>query len=287
MKDILFIVSGGCITQVESALGVYQALGELGIIPAQTSGITARGTSAGAAVNTCLAASRWNPANVIDKLKTFVADGNRLVSRKWFWMLRMFFGDRCIYNRRGLETLLRDIVGDRSFPCVTNIVTRWPEFTRLELAGSYESALASTSIQRIFPKTVIEGKQYVDGGYVDNVPIEPFMLSLYKHIVIILPPRDLGADKRPTTFIDKLYRGLDVKLGQEVTETEFIYSQRDKYPQCTVIRPTPFDNHPLCLSEDFALMKHAYQYTLDNPDVRDLRNTILTEAKARIRDAKL
>lgn len=285
MNAVLFVVSGGCITQVESALGVYKALDELGIIPAQKSKITARGTSAGAAVNTCLAALRWHPTELVTRLKDFVRAGNRLISRKWFWPLRMFFGEHCIYNRRGLEKLLRDIVGDKTFPEVTNIVTRWPEFTRLELAGSYDSALASTSIQRIFPKTEIEGKKYVDGGYVDNVPIEPFMLQLYKHIIIILPPKDIGAAKRPATFIDKVYRGLNVKLGQEVAETEFIYSQKDKYPQCTVIRPSPFDNHPLCLSKNFALLDHAYQYAMNNPDVRDLRNTVLNEAREEVRNA--
>lgn len=257
----LIVASGGGFTQIENALGALSALDEVGYLDGGNQFIDGRGTSAGAVILSCLAALKWDTKELTRLIRVSRAKGP-VITRKWFWPFRMFFGDRCIYDRTAFKNLLKDILNNEEFFNIRVIATEYPEMKRVEMAGSYPSVLASTSIQRIFSKVEIDGNLYLDGGYTDNVPVLPWAIDYYKRVFIILPPKDPDEGKEESTFIGKLLSGFDTKLSQEVNEAERIYSHSEVYPNCLVIRPSPYKNNLLGWSDNLGLLEHAYKETL-------------------------
>lgn len=68
------------------------------------------------------------------------------------------------------------------------------EQTRLEVV---QQVLASCSIPAVFPPTVIDGKQYFDGGVYDNVPVTPLVEAGCDKIIVI------HLDKLPYSYTKK------------------------------------------------------------------------------------
>ena len=255
MKKLLIVISGGGFAQIETALGCLCALKNRGCDLA-SSDIDWRGTSAGGIVSTALALG-----NPIDHLinKVHHTKTKELIYKRWFWPVRLAAGG-CIYDREGLEKFVKSFVGDKTADNVRVMLTNLATMTKEEMPGNYLSCLATSGINRIFPHTAINNSEYIDGGYVDNVPLDPYMLNEYEKILIILPPRDADAARHKATLIGRILQEVHVKISQEVNEAEHTFRQKNFYPNVTLLRPPPAKTSLLSWSDGYALISHAYHY---------------------------
>lgn len=258
MKKTLIVISGGGFSQLENAVGCLKALEDCGI---QIHGpeVMYHGTSAGA-----IAAGLMQVMTAAEAVKLIKATPSAtLIAKKWFWPLRMWFGDCCAYSRTGLEAFLEKLFGTLHFDTVEAITTRLSDHKRIGWPGTKVTILASTSIQGIFPNTVIAGVRYIDGGYTDNVPLKDWQIAMYGHVYIILYPRDPDSNRHGKTAIGRVLAGLDTKLSQEVNEAELNYDDKPHYPTVTVLRPRPTTTSLLNWSAGNKLIAHAYKCAVD------------------------
>lgn len=257
-KPILFVLAGGGFAQVESATGCLMALAEAGIPVNGHQVADWRGTSAGAIVASVIAAG-WTPA----RIASYLAERRTsdFVSRRWFWPVRVLAGGPA-YRRDGLASFLRDILPWESFYShVTVIMTRRRGWRRIEGPASFDRVMASSAIDGIFGPWPVGDEPMVDGGYTDNVPLEPWQAAQYGQVYLILPPRDPDYDRHARTAVGRLLQGLDAKTSQETDEAERIYSNPYRYPNVLVLRPPPIRSSLLALSPERTVMLHAYHWT--------------------------
>lgn len=258
MKKLLMILAGGGFPQIETCLGCLSAIRSENTFNIMDSEVDWRGTSAGGIVST-LVALGYPPEQLIQAIaKTQSED---LVYRRWFYPFRWLNGGS-IYNRDGLESFMCSFMGEKEATNVKVMLTRCSDDTTQEMNGNLKTCLGTSSIDSVFPLTNIDGIDYMDGGYNDNVPWYPAMLSEYEHIVIILPPRNpnmVSSNNR----IAKLFQELEIKLGQEVNEAERIFSDTQIYPSVLLLRPPPCNTDLLSWSPKFELIRYAYHYTQD------------------------
>lgn len=256
MKKLLIVISGGGFAQIETALGCLCALKNRGYDLASPE-IDWRGTSAGGIVSTVMALGTPVETAIMRVQQTSTEE---LISKRWLWLIRLLFGGH-IYDRSGLEKFIKSFVGDKTANNVQVMLTRQDTMAKEEMSGSYLTCLATSAIIHIFESVKINGHIYVDGGYVDNVPFEPYMLKLYEKILIILPPKDAESERHKSTVIGRLLQEVDTKISQEVNEAEHIFSQKNFYPNVTLLRPPPAKTSLLSWSDGYGLISHAYHYT--------------------------
>jgi predicted acylesterase/phospholipase RssA len=257
-QKTLIVISGGGFAQIESSLGCLRALSHAGY-DLGSPYITWRGTSAGGIVATVLALGNHINDVISAARKTKTED---LISKRWFWPVRMLLGG-CLYNRSGLENFIKNFVGNDTAENVRVMVTDLETKAKSEMPGNFKSCLATSSIYRIFAAAEIDGRQYIDGGYTDNVPLEPRMLAEYDKIFIILPPRDSESERHKSTLIGRVLQELDTKISQEVNEAESTFSDKKSYPNVTLLRPPPVRTSLLAWSAGFSLIGWAYHYAIE------------------------
>lgn len=258
-KDLLIVMSGGGFPQIENCLGCLKAISEMYSIDLADSRIQWRGTSAGGIVATLCSAGH-DIDYLIRCVKLTKTDD--LIQRRWWWPIRILNGGY-MYNREGLESFLGSFLYNTK-QTYKNVVVKLTEAktdTSVEMYGNYKTCLATSAIEGIFKLIKIGGIKYQDGGYTDNVPLDPIMISQYKKIIIILPPASPSI-KDPSS-IDKLLLGFDAKISQEVNEAERIYSDSKLYPNITLIRPPAYKTDLLAWSDKFKLIDYAYNYTIN------------------------
>ena len=258
----LIVIAGGGIAQVESAVGCLMVLERRGV-DLHSPRIDWRGTSAGAIVASLIASGAFTA----DRCATFLAglESEDLVERRWFWPFRLLVGGHT-HSREGAEALIRKRLGDRTLRNVTVICTRTAGMRRIDLPAHAASVLASFAIDGVFPPVRIGDELLLDGGYVDNVPLEPWRIAEYRRTYLILPPKDVDHDRHARTFIGRLLHGFDAKISQETEEADRIYDTVH-YPSLTKLRPPPVRSSLLALSPDREVMVHAAEYA-----ARELRD---------------
>lgn len=254
MKKLLIVLSGGGFTQIETALGCLCALKNRGYDLADPD-IDWRGTSAGGIVSTVLALGTPVETAIMRVQQTPTEE---LITKRWFWPIRFVNGGH-IYDRSGLDKFVKSFV-DKTANNVRVMLTRQDTMAKEEMSGNYLSCLATSAIIHIFESVKINGHIYVDGGYVDNVPIEPCLLNAYKKILIILPPRDAEANRHKSTIIGRVLQEVDTKISQEVNEAELIFMHKENYPNVTLLRPPATKTSLLSWSDGYGLISHAYHY---------------------------
>jgi len=257
---ILIVAAGGGFPQLETVVGCSLALQEIGILR-DPNIVYGRGTSAGAIGLTCLSRYNWDPLELHSIIWDNYDTKRDLVSLKFWWWLGLFKQGYSFYNRAGLEDMLYDILGDTI--CLDVIVSA-TNSTTLEcdyFYGCRRSVLASSSIQKVFPATRINSDLYWDGGYCDNVPMEAWLANRFKKVYIILPPKEKVSDGK-WGVLNRFKRSFLAKLEQEVNEAERIFTKKDLYPNCVVLRPPPQENMNLLgWSKNLNLIETAKQYT--------------------------
>lgn len=156
------VLSGGGIRGI-AHLGVLQALTEAGIKFHRISG-----TSAGSIVG-ALYSQGMEPHEI---LKIFL-------KTKLYKFLRPAFRNAGLLSLDNTKPLFLEHLPHDSFEGLkTSLVIAATNFSEGKLryfsSGKLiEAVLASCSIPGVFKPIIIEGKMYVDGGVLDNFPIEP------------------------------------------------------------------------------------------------------------------
>lgn len=160
---INLVLSGGGVRGF-AHLGVIKALQEEGVIINAISG-----TSAGAVTGAFIAAG-YSPDETLKIMKEY----------RLFRLLRGAFNTG-IFSMRNFEKIFNDCFPENSFDKLsmklyissTNIYTGKTEF--FSKGKLIPTLLASSSLPVIFRPIEIEGQLYLDGGILNNLPVEPFI----------------------------------------------------------------------------------------------------------------
>lgn len=171
------VLSGGG-TRGFAHLGVIAALFEMGIKPDVISG-----TSAGAIAGAFIAAGK-NPMEIRDILK----------SGSFFKYSKLQFPKDGLMKLNGLKELLHNEISAKNledleiplFVTISNLNTGTVEYCNTGILD--ETVLASSSIPILFAPVPINGNLYVDGGLLDNIPIEPIKNDCEQIIVSNISP---------------------------------------------------------------------------------------------------
>lgn len=171
------VLSGGG-TRGFAHLGVIAALHEKGIKPDIISG-----TSAGAIVGAFIAAGK-NPHDVVEIFKkgSFFNYTKLQIPRDGLMKLdglkEVFQKEIKVNNLEELEIPL--------FIAISNLNKGTVEYRNTGPLG--ETVLASSSIPILFAPVLISDDLFVDGGLLDNIPVEPIKLDCEQIIVSNISP---------------------------------------------------------------------------------------------------
>lgn len=175
-KNGLVLSGGG--TRGFAHLGVVEALYEMGIQPDVISG-----TSAGSIAGAFLAAGR-KPREILEIFK----------QGSFFNYTKLQIPRDGLMKLDGLKELIGKEIQAKNiedlpiplFIAVSNLNTGEVEYRNRGPLG--ETVLASSSIPILFAPVKMDGNQFVDGGLLDNIPIEPIKLDCEKIIVCNISP---------------------------------------------------------------------------------------------------
>ena len=171
------VLSGGG-TRGFAHLGVIAALFEMGIKPDVISG-----TSAGAIAGAFIAAGK-KPNDIRDMLKT----------GSFFKYTKLQLPKDGLMKLDGLKELFHNEISAKNledlniplFVTLSNLNTGAVEYRNTGILD--ETVLASSSIPILFAPVHINGNIYVDGGLLDNIPIEPIKDDCEQIIVSNISP---------------------------------------------------------------------------------------------------
>ncbi len=171
------VLSGGG-TRGFAHLGAIKALEENGIKPDIVSGVSA-GSIIGA-----LYADGQEPEKIMEAL----------ISKKLLAFVKIIFPRKGLLKMSGFERTLRGSLKAKRFedleiPLYVHAVNiNTVKYTRFDKGDLVQAVKASSSIPVVFPPVDIDGHQYLDGGIVNNFPVEPLTDICEKIIGINVNP---------------------------------------------------------------------------------------------------
>jgi NTE family protein len=209
MKNAIVLSGGGA--RGFAHLGVLQAFEDYNIAISAVSG-----TSAGALVG-ALYANGLKPKQIYDLI----------LEKKLTQNLSFSWSKMGLFSFAKVEKLLLQYIPHNSFEglqmplyvCATNLQQGQERiFSTGELIGP---VLASCAIPGIFSPVKIEGKAYIDGGVINNLPLEPLDKSKYKIIGVNILPVErnmpVGSAK------DILLKCLLISIGEKSALKEHLF----------------------------------------------------------------
>lgn len=220
-KNGLVLSGGG--TRGFAHLGVISALQELGIRPDVISGV-----SAGAIVGAFIAAG-ISPHDVLQTFK-----------KGWFFQYtKIHLPVDGLLKLDGVKEIIEKEIGvtkieDLDIPfhiCVSNLNKGTVEYKDKGPLG--KTVLASSSIPILFAPVSMDGYLYVDGGLMDNIPVEPIADDCENVIVSNISPINPRANLKNLVQIAArtLYMSVNVKSKQVEEQATFYIEPKgiDKY----------------------------------------------------------
>ncbi|MGC9355810.1 MAG: patatin-like phospholipase family protein, partial [Mariniphaga sp.] len=175
-KNGLVLSGGG--TRGFAHLGVIAALNEKGIYPEVISG-----TSAGAIVGAFIAGQK-SPEEVM-----------KIFKKGWFFQYtKLNLPVNGLLKLDGLREIIEEEIEYKNiedlpvpfYVALANMNKGAVEYKNSGHLG--KAVLASSSIPVLFAPIEIEGQFYVDGGLMDNIPIEPIKNDCEQIIVVNIAP---------------------------------------------------------------------------------------------------
>lgn len=161
MKTIGIALSGGGVRGF-AHLGVLQALEELGIKVSAISGV-----SAGAIVGAFYAAG-YKPMEILELVK----------AQNYFKLSSFALSRTGLFSLKNVDALLHRLIKENNFEHL-NIplyitATNLSEGLSLTFSEGplFDKIIASACVPAIFAPILIDGKYYVDGGVLNNFPVE-------------------------------------------------------------------------------------------------------------------
>jgi NTE family protein len=171
------VLSGGG-TRGFAHLGVIAALNEKGIYPEVISG-----TSAGAIVGAFIAGQK-SPEETM-----------KIFKKGWFFQYtKLNLPVNGLLKLDGLREIIEEEVKyknieDLPVPFYVSVANMNKGAVEYKNSGPLgKTVLASTSIPVLFAPVEINGQYYVDGGLMDNIPIEPIKNDCEQLIVVNISP---------------------------------------------------------------------------------------------------
>ena len=222
-KKIGLVLSGGGARGAAHA-GILKALEENGIRPNVIAGSSA-GAIAGA-----LYAADYSPQEIL----TFFKVNNKIFRWKHFARLRPGF-----FNAEKYADLFKPWLEGKTFSnlskelhiCVTDVLEGQPRF--FSSGNLIKPILASAAVPGIFTPVEIERKWYIDGGTMNNFPVEPL---LGKCDII------LGSMASPTKVISKKDLSSSMRLINRASNLSFHAASLSKFQYCDIV----FSPEELC-----------------------------------------
>lgn len=253
MKKIGLVLSGGGARGI-GHLGVLKALDEIDITPHIISG-----TSAGAMVAAFYSAG-YEPEEIIE----IVLNGN------FFRMSNLLLNKSGLFSMNSFEAIYKNhfkhnLIEKLPIPiiiCATDIIkAKSKYFTEGNLA---KALLASSCIPLVFEPVRINNNLYLDGGILNNLPVEPVIGKC--DFIIGVHTNEMSIDPDNIKMKDMLDRSFHLALSKTVY---------DKMEYCDLFIEPPemsrFGMFDIQKSEEIFLF--AYHYTkqfLQTKEVFDL-----------------
>jgi len=181
-------LSGGGIKGL-AHLGIIKALNEEGIYPEIITGVSA-GAIAGVFI-----ADGHSPDEIIKLFQ----------NKKTFDFAKIHFQRLGFGNMEGMKHFIQENISAKNFEDLqTPLIVVATDLNNAKIkyfseGNIAEAVIASASIPVIFRPTVINNIQYVDGGVLNNLAIEPLLKSCKKIIGVYVNP--IGKQKKFTNLI--------------------------------------------------------------------------------------
>ena len=253
-KTALVLCGGGSGGAVE--VGLYKALVELGI---DIDFVV--GSSIGA-VNGALIAAGLSPGEVVAHWRTLLT--RDLVGPRWQF-LRLLTGADSVFTNQRLRGLLRSRLPFCCFPelplplAIMETDLETGESVVLTEGDLVEAILASTALPGLFPPVLWQGRQLVDGGLSNNMPIDLAVERGAERIFAIRCGCGGGLPKRPS-LVSVLGQSFSVAINARFYRDVRLYQPRVKLH---VVDPCPGQT-PALLDFDRAwmLIEPAYRHAL-------------------------
>ncbi|ACO03557.1 MAG TPA: Patatin [Persephonella sp.] len=196
-------LSGGAVRGA-AHIGVLKALEERGIKPDFISG-----SSAGSIVGAFYAAG-YSPLEM-EKIA---------LNTKFLSYLKPELSFSALFSLEKLEKFLERYIGKKDiselekklFVCVTNLNKGIPEYK--SKGDLFLWISASSSLPFIFKPVEYEGNLYIDGGIMDNLPVEP--LKIHSDYIIGVDVNPLGTEERLNNAFSILIRSFYLAFRSNV-----------------------------------------------------------------------
>lgn len=147
---------------------------------------------------------RYNLDNIDNKnymgFSSFIRTGNI--------MNKDFCFDKLIYETDPFDFETFNKSKTDFYAVVTNVVTGKAEYIKIDdIENQMEYLRASGSIPVVSRIVHIKGKQYLDGGVSDSVPIKWGLKNGYKRIIVVeTRPKDYRKKKKSTFLFGRIYK---------------------------------------------------------------------------------
>jgi NTE family protein len=252
---VAFVFSGGGPLGALQ-VGALRALMERGIVPDLVVGTSVGALNAAVVAFEPSARGARRLESVWHRLaEEDLFPGSRFMGA-WGRMLRR--GDR-IFDNSGMTRLIQTILGERAtfddaqipLGIVTTELITGEE--RVFTSGPIlEPLLASSAMPGAFPPVTIDGRRYIDGGVVDNVPIAP-AIELGANTIYVLDTTSRNQPPRPLIRpMDYLMHAFSLARAQRlVVERRVVEAERVKL----VMLPTA----PLDFFVPFTSLRHTHR----------------------------
>lgn len=241
--NIGLVLSGGG-ARGAAHIGAIKALEEYGISPTHICG-----SSAGAIVGAMYAAGiSWSEILHFFKTTPIFSVSRYAFNKPGFIDTKKFYDDFKVYFPKDNFNALKKTL----FVTATNITDGTLKiFSEGQLI---KPVIGSASFPGIFTPTEINGSFYIDGGVLNNFPVEPLKKYCDKIIGVFVNPLqklDIKDLKHSYTVLE---RAFEIKVAHESIS---------KFPDCDlVIHPSELANHPMFgMSKIDAIFNLGYSAT--------------------------
>jgi len=235
-------------------LGAIQALAEMGVSPSMISG-----TSAGALLGS-LIAQGYTPMEVFEAI-------TKLGLRSY---LKFAFNKLGLFTMEKVELLLSEMIPHNSFEglkiplvvCATDLVLAEAVF--YDKGSLSKPIAASCSIPGIFEPIKWDGRTLVDGGVINNLPIEPLLHECTHIIGVNSTP--VASQMPIQNMKDVLTKCLHMAISRQASE---------KLQKCTIaIEPLEIVKYDgLDITKAKEIFDWGYSYALKaRPEVEKMLN---------------
>jgi predicted patatin/cPLA2 family phospholipase len=208
-KKNLFVRSGGGFPGIDIHLGIWKAMENAGI-----SATHCHGTSAGAVVSALDAAGKSAKAAelIVREASDFL-----LRAPRFLWKLRAFWIDHFLKIQPIAKWL--DVHMPARFEELVKGLAVYGTRERDGLSWQFstgwvqEALLASLAIPGVFPRVMIKGEYFSDGGTTANLPLPSNWMD-YDEVYLLVASRPLAYREREPDVVGRLLHAVDL-MGED------------------------------------------------------------------------